>query len=92
MRVHVRYMAQLKQAAGTASESVELDGPWSALAFVAHLAERHGEPLRQFLLGPEGQLRPSVLVFVGDEQVVAGQSVPLRDGDVLTLLTPIAGG
>jgi molybdopterin converting factor small subunit len=92
MKVVVRYLAQLKQAAGRASEAVEVEAPCPAHELVARLAERHGPPLRPLLLTPAGRLQPTVLVFVGDQQVGAGQERLLRDGDELTLLTPIAGG
>ena len=92
MRIRVRYTAQLRQAAGTTTETVELDGPCSALEFVERLAERRGDPLRQFLLDADGHARSTILVFVGDEQAVAVRPLELRDGDLVTLLTPIAGG
>jgi molybdopterin/thiamine biosynthesis adenylyltransferase len=37
-------------------------------------------------------LHPTVLLFVGDEQVGPGERVVLRDGDVVTVLLPVAGG
>jgi molybdopterin converting factor small subunit len=92
MKVRVRYLAQLKQAAGLGAETVELEGPCAAREFVANLAERHGGPLRGLLLTPGGQVQPTILIFVGDEQVAAGASEALRDGDEVTLLSPIAGG
>jgi len=38
-----------------------------------------------------GGVQPAILLFVGDEQV-GPETVPLRDGDVVTVLTPMAGG
>jgi molybdopterin converting factor small subunit len=49
MKVNVNYLAQLKQAAGISSESVELNTPCSVQDLVTRLAENHGEPLRSFL-------------------------------------------
>lgn len=92
MRIRVRYTAHLKQATGATTESVELDGPCLAMAFGESLDERHGDPLRQFLLDADGRLRSGILVFVGDDQAVADRPVALRDGDLVTLMTPIAGG
>ena len=51
MAVTVRYMAQLRTAAGVAAESFDLDGPCTASELAAHLAARHGEALRRLLLG-----------------------------------------
>jgi molybdopterin converting factor small subunit len=89
--VSVRYMAQLRHAAGAAGEQVELDRPCSIGEMLTRLAERHGAPFRDLLLDAGGGPHPAVLVFVGDEQ--AGPDTPvLRDGDVVTVLTPMAGG
>jgi molybdopterin converting factor small subunit len=92
MRVTVRYLAQLKQAAGTAAEEVHLDAPCSAADLVLRLAQGRGERLQRLLVDARGGLHPTVLVFVGEEQVPPGAEHRLRDGDVLTLLLPIAGG
>ena len=91
MKVAVRYMAQLRQAAGAACEEVELDRPCGAAELLTRLAERHGRPYRDLLLAAAGGVRPAVLLCVGDEQASAATR-PLRDGDVLTVLTPMAGG
>jgi molybdopterin converting factor small subunit len=91
MKVTVKYMAQIKQAAGVGSEQVELDQPCSVQELVAGLAERRGQPLRKLLLDERGGVQPTVLLFVGDSQV-EGDRLQLKDGDVVTLLSPIAGG
>jgi molybdopterin converting factor small subunit len=92
MKIRACYMAQLRQAAGRAVEEVEVDAGCSVRDFVVHLAQARGQPLRNLLLGAGGEVQPTILIFVGDEQVPPGQVVPLRDGDVVTLLSPIAGG
>ena len=92
MKVSVRYMAQLRTAAGTAAETVDIEAPCTAADLVAHLAARHGDALRRLLLGADGRLSPIILVFLGDSQVGPGEPLPLKDGDVITLLSPVAGG
>jgi len=91
VKIAVRYMAQLRGAAGTAAEQVELDAPCSAADLLKRLAARHGQPFHDLLLEASGDVRPAILLFVGDEQVNP-ETAPLRDGDVLTVLTPMAGG
>jgi molybdopterin converting factor small subunit len=91
VKIAVRYMAQLRRAAGTAVEQVELDPPCSAADLVKRLAERRGGSFRDLLLDAGGGVQPAILLFVGDEQV-GPETVPLRDGDVVTVLTPMAGG
>ena len=46
------------------------------------------------VLGPEGELRQFVNVFVGSRNVrsLAGLSTPLADGDVVAIVPAVAGG
>jgi molybdopterin converting factor small subunit len=90
--IRIRYMAQLKQAAGVACEEIELPVPCSVRDLLRLLADRHGAPLRNLLLGEEGSPQPTILVFLRDEQVVPAGEVPLEEGDEVTLLSPMAGG
>jgi molybdopterin converting factor small subunit len=92
MHVAVRYRAQLKQAAGSAGEQVEVPSPCSIEELLTHLAGRHGAALRGLLFDAAGKRQPTILVFVGDVQVAPGEAAQLRDGDVVTLLSPMAGG
>lgn len=92
MIITVEYMAQIKQAAGLASEQVELDGPCQVSDLIARLVQRHGESFQRLLLDPNGRLQPSILLFVGDEQLWQEDQRELRDGDVITFLSPIGGG
>lgn len=79
MKLAVRYLAQLRHAVGSGGEEVELPGPLSVRELLAALAARR-----------PALLTPALLVFVGDEQ--AEPERQLRDGDEVTLLTPVAGG
>ena len=88
MNVVVRYLAQLRQAAGRAEERLDLPGGSSVSDLVKHLGGRDGR-LRGVLLDG-GEARGSLLLFVGDEQ--ASRDRILQDGDEVTLMTPIAGG
>lgn len=89
MNVVVRYLAQLRQAAGTTGEALALPSGQTVAGLLAELARRQ-PPLRALLLDEAGMPRRSLLVFVGDRQVVFGQV--LTEGDEVTLMTPIAGG
>lgn len=92
MKVTVKYLAQAKRAAGCAAETLELPGGCLLCELVQRLGERHGEPLQKLLLGPGGRPHEALLLFVGEEQVRADTERELRDGDVVTILTPMAGG
>lgn len=91
MTVTIKYMAQVKMAAGVASEQVELDQPCTAIDLVQQRAQQGGEALRRALLR-DGRLQPTILLFVGDQQVDPASPRPLQDGDLVTVLAPMAGG
>jgi molybdopterin converting factor small subunit len=91
MRIAVRYMAQLKTVAGVATETVELADSATTADLVARLVERHSG-LRSLLHNPTGNVQSTILIFIGDQQADTQQAQTLRDGDVVTLLSPIAGG
>jgi molybdopterin converting factor small subunit len=68
---------------------VALEEPGTIAALADVLGHRHPS-LRRMLLTEDGAVQPTVLIFVGDEQ--AARDRLLRDGDEVTLMTPIAGG
>ena len=92
MKIAVRYMAQLREAAGTNSEEVELPGACCISSLLSRLADRHGDALRRLMLNPEGKPQSTLLVFIGDEHAPESGDLPIRDGSTVTLLSPIAGG
>ena len=92
MKVTVRFFGQVRQAAGKDSEILEIDPATTPRAVVQRLAESSGEPLRSHLLGDDGEVRSSLVLVIGDEQVDLDTTSPLADGDELTILPPIAGG
>jgi molybdopterin converting factor small subunit len=71
---------------------MELHPPVTVGQLLTLLSERHGEPLRRLLLAADGAVCPALLLFVADKQVRADSTEPLKEGDTLELLPPIAGG
>ena len=92
MKVTVNYRGQVRQAAGVASEIVDLEAPCTMAELAARLAQRRGQPLRSFLFAEDGSLRSHILFVVANEQVLPRSAVPLKEGDVVTILPPMAGG
>lgn len=91
MKITVRYQTQIKRALGRPAEVVNL--PAGSLAeLLAELGERHGDAFRRLVLREDGTPQESMLIFVGERQVLPGTLAALRDGDVVTLLAPMAGG
>jgi hypothetical protein len=56
------------------------------------LAVRHPGPFGQLVLTPEGELLPSILLCVNDQQVDPASDDPLPDGATVTFLSAISGG
>lgn len=92
MWITVHYLAQLKRFAGVPSETVQATDGGTLQALLAELAARHDDAFRTALLDDQGQPRPALLFFLGDEQVRPEAARPLRDGDEVTILSPMAGG
>lgn len=90
--VRVRYVAQLKAAAGRHEEEVPLDAAPTLHDLLRVLAENHGERVREFLFGRDGEPRASLVIAVGEEHAARGANRALRVGDVVTLLAPMSGG
>ncbi len=79
MKVHVRYFAVLRDAAGVAGEDVE-GGFSDANGLWDHLCNRHAFPLGL------GSLR----VSVNAKYVPTGTA--LHDGDEVAFIPPVSGG
>jgi len=92
MKITIQYGAQARTAAGTASESVEVEPGCGLRELIRQLAARHGQPFRELMLEHDGQPRPSNIAVVGEEMVRWNEPRPLRDGEVVTILSPISGG
>ena len=89
MNVSVRYHGQLRQDAGVAAESVEVEAGATVLDLLRRLAELR-PALRPRLFDEAGRKQATVLVFVGDDQAV--EHGRLTPGAEVLLMTPIAGG
>lgn len=90
MQVTVHYLAQLRRAAGCASERLDVELGMTVCDLFRRLAEIHGGAFRTLLLGENCRPHPSLLIFVGEQP--ADLAGVLREGDEITILTPMAGG
>ena len=92
MKIRVEYVAQIRDAAGCPNEGLDLPAGSAVQDAVRAVARARGGRLATMLLDAAGNLNPSALLFVGDEQVGWTDVRPLRDGDTVTLMSPLAGG
>ena len=79
MKIDIRYFASLRDAAGTATETVDTDAKDLA-ALYAQLQARHGFAM------PIDRLRASL------DGAFARWDTPLRDGADVAFLPPVSGG
>jgi len=93
MNVTIDYVAQIKSAAGTDHETVVVPAGMTLKALLAERAGHFGEAFSTLVFGAGGANRPSLIVALNDEQVDTETTpILLKEGDCLTLLTPMAGG
>lgn len=92
MNVTVEYAAQVKRAAGVASELLAVSEQTTAQDLVRQVAAARGGAFADLIFSGDGQLHPSILLFVGDDQIAWSEPVSLRDRDVVTILSPVSGG
>ena len=92
MTLLLEYHAQIRQITGKSTESLELPPNATLRQAIDALFQQYGDDLRTFLATPDGELRPSIVLILGDRQVRWTDPAALKDGDHLLLLSPIAGG
>jgi molybdopterin converting factor small subunit len=93
MQVTIQYESQVRRAAGIRSETIEVpDDSRSMSDCIRTVAAAHGGELKSILVNADGEVQPTLLVFLNDSQIVRGTESMLSDGDILTLMTPISGG
>jgi molybdopterin converting factor small subunit len=93
MKLRVKYTAQLRTALQRTEDVVELPEASSLSALLSHLAGQN-QTGRPHLLTTSGAVNPCLLLVVNESAVAASDAsaVALKDGDVVLLLPPIAGG
>jgi molybdopterin converting factor small subunit len=92
MRITVEYWNQVKAATGVGGETLELAEGSGAGTLLRQVAQRYGNPLHDLLVAADGALRPSTIVSINGELAPCGAQRDLREGDVVALLLPVAGG
>lgn len=92
MQIRIQYMSQIKSALGLGNDTLELPPTSRILDVLSALVVRHGAAFTRLVQGEDGRWQRSLLVCVGNRQVLLEDETPLAEGDVVTLMTPISGG
>ena len=92
MKVTLSYHAQVRQAAGTESESIDVPDGGDVLSALRLAAEAHGEAFRTLVLTSAGEVRPSLLILLNSVPVSRSGSKALAEGDEIGVFSPVSGG
>lgn len=89
--VKLRLFSSLRELAG--AKEVELDGEVQAVKdALKRFAEKYGDKAQQILFDQQGEVWSSVLLLVNGEAAENGPETRVKDGDVISVLLPTAGG
>lgn len=92
MKITIEYNGQLRHLAQKESDTIDVEEGTPIPEIITRAAAAYDDTFRVILFDASGDLLPSALVLLRDEPVNRESWPTLSDGDVLTLLPPIAGG
>ena len=92
MKVTVEYVAQMRAVSGIGEETLQMSEGATAQDVVRLVAGTHGGRLAELLLDESCTLRPSALVFAGEQQLQWQEEMPLANDARVIILAPLAGG
>lgn len=94
MRVEVRLFAILREIAKQKVVTEELPSGSGVSDVVSRLCERFGPSFRAQVLDERGELNESLTVLLNGHNIafLTGASSKLKDGDVVAIFPPVAGG
>lgn len=92
MRVRFNYFAQIRQAAGVDTLLLDLNDGTTLAQALTQVANQHGESFRSLVLVAPNQVRPSIILLLNDTAVRNDLTRALKDGDSISLLSPLSGG
>ena len=92
MIVTIQCFAQLARSAGGADHELELADGATAQDALRSFADSSSEETRALLFTEEGDLQPTILLFLDEEPVLFSEPAAMRERSVLFIATPIAGG
>ena len=91
MKLRIHYTTQLKAELRIDSEEIDVPDGSRFSDVLRLLTERHAEVFRRLVVGDDGQLLPSILPCVDDEQISPDDDQVLEAGGSVTFLSVISG-
>lgn len=92
--IHVQYLAQLRDVVNRANEVVEMPPGCTLAELLGTLAGRHGQNASAHLVTSGGEPQRTLLTIVNEAAIPPREAAAtlLQEGDIVTLMPPIAGG
>lgn len=88
MKITFNYYAQIRRFAGTETETVAVVPGATVLGALKTL--NHGDEFAALLFDASGALHPVIILVVNG--VPSAPDQPVKDGDVVHVFSPVAGG
>jgi MoaD family protein len=89
--ITLKLFASLRDAVG--QKEVEIAKDSATLKEVLdYLSQTYGEKVKDYLFDSEGNIWQSVMLLVNDQPLDRDPAVALKDGDIVSILLPTAGG
>ena len=92
MNITIQCFGQLARAAGGADHELELPEGATAQEALRSFAAAAPEEARALLFTSEGELQPTILLFLDEEPFLFSQPMAVNDRASIFIATPIAGG
>lgn len=92
MNIRIRFTAQLKDKAGLGTDQIVLNSNEKIQSLLRRLVERYGHDFGQILFDEKGFYRNSNLIALNGFQVNYVENSDLKEGDEVTILSPVSGG
>jgi molybdopterin converting factor small subunit len=92
MKIQIQCFAQLAQAAGTPESTLDLPQDATAQDALRAFAQDTTRAARTLLFNEDGELQPTILLFLDSEPILWSEPAPAHEGSTLFVATPIAGG
>ena len=92
MKVKIQCFAQLAHAAGASEHVQEVEEGATTQEALRCFAESTTAEARALLFKEDGELQPTILLFLNEEPILWSEPAPASEGASLFIATPIAGG
>lgn len=92
MKIQVKYTAQLKKAMGKREETIELKDGACAADLLTELLNKNQQALTNIVFNTDGTFLNAVLIVRNGQQISYESPESLLENDVITIMSPIAGG